>query len=54
MLGFIPGLIVAKILSALGVLRIPPDVELAGLDISAETLSDNEFTELEKALREET
>ena len=52
-LGFIPGLTVAKILSTLGVLRIPRDVELAGLDVSAEMLSDQEFEEVEKALREE-
>ncbi len=52
-LGFIPGLIVAKILNSLGILRIPKDVELAGLDISAEMLSDQEFAEIEKALREE-
>ncbi len=32
-LGFIPGLILAKILNAMGILRIPHDVELAGLDI---------------------
>lgn len=32
-LGFIPGLILAKILNAIGILRIPHDVELAGLDI---------------------
>jgi len=31
-LGFIPTFIVAKILNAMGVLRIPREVELAGLD----------------------
>ena len=31
-LGFIPTWIVAKILNAMGILRIPKDVELAGLD----------------------
>ena len=31
-LGFIPTFIVAKILNAMGVLRIPKAVELAGLD----------------------
>ena len=53
-LGFIPGFIVAKILNGLKILRIPREVEIAGLDISAEMLSDQEFSELEKALREET
>ena len=32
-LGFIPGLILAKILNAMGILRIPHEVELAGLDV---------------------
>jgi ammonia channel protein AmtB len=32
-LGFIPGLILAKILNGMGILRIPPEVELAGLDV---------------------
>ena len=31
-LGFIPTYIVAKILNAMGILRIPKEVELAGLD----------------------
>ena len=31
-LGLIPGYILAKILHAMGKLRIPRDVELAGLD----------------------
>ena len=31
-LGFIPTFIVAKILNAMGILRIPKEVELAGLD----------------------
>ena len=54
MLGFFPGLIVAKILKNLGILRIPKDVELAGLDISAEMLSEQESKEVEKALLEES
>ncbi len=35
-LGFIPGIIAAKILHSFGALRIPPEVELAGLDVAAE------------------
>ena len=31
-LGFLPGWIIAKILHGMGKLRIPRDVELAGLD----------------------
>ncbi|MDE0310457.1 MAG: hypothetical protein OXI60_11615 [Acidiferrobacterales bacterium] len=31
-LGFIPGYIIAKILNVFGILRIPPSVEIAGLD----------------------
>ena len=31
-LGFIPAWIAAKILNAMGILRIPKEVELAGLD----------------------
>ena len=31
-LGFIPTFIIAKILKAMGILRIPQEVELAGLD----------------------
>ena len=35
-LGFIPTFIVAKILNAMGILRIPRKVELAGLDYAEE------------------
>ena len=35
LLGFIPGWVTAKILAAFDLLRIPKQVELAGLDISA-------------------
>ena len=33
-LGFFPGLILAKVLNGMGILRIPEEVELAGLDIN--------------------
>ena len=33
-LGFIPAWIASKILNAMGLLRIPPRVELAGLDLA--------------------
>ena len=35
-LGFIPGWVLAKILQAIGILRVPWQVELAGLDIREE------------------
>ncbi len=34
LLGFIPGYVAARIINAFGALRIPPDVEVAGLDMS--------------------
>ena len=34
-LGFIPGWVAAKILNGMGILRIPREIELAGLDIGA-------------------
>ena len=42
-LGFIPAWIVAKILNAMGILRIPKEVELAGLDYvdNQATVADN-------------
>lgn len=45
LLGFLPGFIIASILKALGILRIPPEVEIMGLDISA-----NELQEFEEAV----
>ena len=33
-LGFIPGYVLAKILNAFGLLRIPREIELVGLDMS--------------------
>ena len=34
-LGFLPGFVTAKILNGFGMLRIPREVELAGLDVGA-------------------
>ena len=36
-LGFLPGFIIATILKKLGMLRIKPEIEIMGLDISAVT-----------------
>ena len=49
-LGFIPGWIAAKIMKAMGVLRIPKEIELAGLDLAefhGRYLSDAEVAEAE-------
>ncbi len=50
-LGFIPGYIAAKILSAMGMLRIPEKVEIAGLDLTATNLAAAELEEIEAAER---
>ena len=49
-LGFIPGLIAAKILNAVGLLRIPKEVEMAGLDITSSVESEEAAMDLENAL----
>ena len=48
-LGFFPGLIAAKILDTVGLLRIPKKVELAGLDISSSIESEQAAVDLEDA-----
>ena len=35
LLGFLPGYVIAKILNSMGKLRIPREVELAGMDYDA-------------------
>ena len=37
-LGFIPGYILSQILNALGLLRVPREVELAGLDYHSQAV----------------
>ena len=52
-LGFLPGWIVAKILAAAGMLRIPKEVELLGLDFSSnqeEKLASDEVRQAQKEL----
>ena len=49
-LGFLPGLIAAKILKATGLLRISREVELAGLDLTLGVENEEAAVELEKAL----
>ena len=52
-LGFIPGWIVAKILAAFGLLRIPKEIEIAGLDLAQNTLAAAELAEVEEAAKSE-
>ena len=51
-LGFLPAFIVANIMKAMGVLRIPPEIEIAGLDVGqeiAEELANQEILAAEQA-----
>ena len=50
-LGFVPGYIAAKILQAFNLLRIPREIELLGLDISAEIIAEQEAREVTEAER---
>jgi ammonia channel protein AmtB len=52
-LGFFPALILSKILNAMGMLRIPREVEMAGLDINFEEIREEEATEVSQAIRRE-
>jgi Amt family ammonium transporter len=51
-LGFIPGYAAAKVLNAFKLLRIPREVEIAGLDISAELVREEEAKDVAEAQRE--
>ncbi|HUS54035.1 MAG TPA: ammonium transporter [Thermohalobaculum sp.] len=48
-LGFIPAYVVSNILKSFGVLRIPPAVELVGLDISEEMAEEMDAIEVSEA-----
>ena len=52
-LGFFPGLILAKILNGMGILRIPVEVEIAGLDLDYDIEDARAATELNDAVRVE-
>ncbi len=52
-LGFIPAFILAKILDFFGLLRIPRNVELAGLDLKVMQERAEDAEELRKAIKEE-
>ena len=45
-LGFIPGWIAAKILHSMGALRVPPEVEIAGLDLSYTVANDEDADDM--------
>ena len=49
LLGFLPGWVIAKILNGMGMLRIPPEVEILGLDSVAQGVYDSEAEEMENA-----
>ena len=51
-LGFAPGYIVTRIQSAFGVLRIPPEVELQGLDFADHHAYENAIAEITSATHE--
>ena len=48
-LGFIPAFIAAKIMNGMGILRIPPAVELVGLDMSEDIANENDAIEVSEA-----
>lgn len=48
-LGFIPAFIAAKIMNSMGVLRIPPAVELVGLDMSEDIANEMDAIEVSEA-----
>lgn len=52
-LGYIPGYVAAKVLDALGMLRLPKQVELAGLDIAFDYERDRDEQAVESAELEE-
>jgi ammonia channel protein AmtB len=52
-LGFVPGYILSWILNAVGMLRVPREVELAGLDYETELATMREGEEIRAALRQE-
>ena len=53
LLGFLPGFILAHILKAFGILRVPRGVELAGLDLTEIHTRYEEKEDLRKALAKE-
>ena len=52
-LGFVPAWIVSKILNGMGMLRIPREIEMVGLDINYESARAADADEVAQAIREE-
>ena len=52
-LGFVPAWIVSKILNGMGMLRIPREIEMVGLDINHESARAADADEVAQAIREE-
>ncbi|MDX2306972.1 MAG: ammonium transporter [Hyphomicrobium sp.] len=48
-LGFIPTLILTLIINAFGLLRVPPEVEIAGLDVVGQNIYDEAVNEVRQA-----
>ncbi len=48
-LGLLPGYVAAKLLDSFGLLRIPREIELAGLDVSLEMQREIEAEEVRKS-----
>ncbi|WP_282606376.1 ammonium transporter [Pelagibius sp. Alg239-R121] len=48
-LGFLPAFIVSKIMAAMGMLRVPEEVELLGLDFSTEEAYENAIADVQAA-----
>ncbi len=51
-LGFIPGWVTAKILNAFGALRIPKQIEIAGLDIGLEIVQEQDAKDVAESQRQ--
>ena len=52
-LGFIPAWIMSKILNGMGMLRIPREIEMVGLDINFEDQREADARDLREAIRSE-
>ena len=52
-LGFVPAWIVSKFLNGFGMLRIPREIEMVGLDINYESARAADADEVAQAVREE-
>jgi ammonia channel protein AmtB len=51
-LGFLPGFVIASILKKFGMLRVPPEIEIMGLDMGAHAASVDAEKEIIEAERQ--